>query len=82
MQRDALPVDDDTNILSAYMEAESKKHIDCVLVDEAQFLKKHHVEELVEIVDSCECPVICYGLKNDFRNELFEGSALSFDICR
>lgn len=74
MQRDALPVDDDTNILSAYMEAESKKHIDCVLVDEAQFLKKHHVEELVEIVDSCECPVICYGLKNDFRNELFEGS--------
>ena len=74
MQRDALPIDDDTNILSAYMEAEAKKHIDCVLVDEAQFLKKHHVEELVEIVDSSECPVICYGLKNDFRNELFEGS--------
>ena len=39
-----------------------------------QFLKKHHVQELVEIVDSCECPVMCYGLKNDFRNELFEGS--------
>ena len=74
MQRDAFPIDDDTNILSVYMEAEAKKHIDCVLVDEAQFLKKHHVEELVEIVDSCECPVICYGLKNDFRNELFEGS--------
>lgn len=74
MQRDAFPIEDDTNILSVYMEAESKKHIDCVLVDEAQFLKKHHVEELVEIVDSCECPVICYGLKNDFRNELFEGS--------
>ncbi len=74
MQRDAFPIDDETNILSVYMENESKKHIDCVLVDEAQFLKKHHVEELVEIVDSCECPVICYGLKNDFRNELFEGS--------
>lgn len=74
MQRSAFAVEDDTNILSVYMEAESKRHIDCVIVDEAQFLKKHHVEELVEIVDSCECPVICYGLKNDFRNELFEGS--------
>ena len=62
------------NILSVFMYEDAKKHIDCVLVDECQFLKKHHVQELVEIVDSCECPVMCYGLKNDFRNELFEGS--------
>lgn len=74
MSRDAFPVDDDTNILNVFMEADSEKHIDCVLVDEAQFLKKHHIQELVEIVDSFERPVICYGLKNDFRNELFEGS--------
>ena len=51
-----------------------RHHIDCVLVDECQFLKKHHIEELVEIVDSFNTPVLCYGLKNDFRNELFEGS--------
>ena len=74
IQRDAVPVDDETNILEIFMIENMKRMIDCVLVDEAQFLKKHHVEELVEIVDSCECPVICYGLKNDFRNELFEGS--------
>lgn len=74
MQRDAFPIDDDTNLLTVYMAAETENHIDCVLVDEAQFLKKHHVQELVEIVDSFECPVMCYGLKNDFRNELFEGS--------
>ena len=45
-----------------------------VLIDEVQFLKKHHVLELVEIVDSFEVPVLAYGLKNDFQNELFEGS--------
>ena len=36
----------------------------------------------MEIVDSCECPVMCYGLKNDFRNELFEGFLLSAGLCR
>lgn len=74
LQRSAFAIEDDTNILSVYMEMDAIHHIDCVLVDEAQFLKKHHVQELVEIVDSCECPVMCYGLKNDFKNELFEGS--------
>lgn len=74
LTRPAIPIFDETNILEVYMEASMAQTIDCVLIDEAQFLKKHHVQELVEIVDSCECPVMCYGLKNDFRNELFEGS--------
>ena len=74
VQRVALIVKDDTNILSLYLRENEKRKIDCVLIDECQFLKKHHVQELVEIVDSCEVPVLAYGLKNDFRNELFEGS--------
>ena len=74
VQREATIVRDDTNILELFMKENERKHIDCVLVDESQFLRKHHIEELVEIVDSCNTPVICYGLKNDFRNELFEGS--------
>ena len=74
IQRDALIIKDDTNILELFMRENSKKKIDCVLIDECQFLKKHHIQELVEIVDSCDTPVLCYGLKNDFRNELFEGS--------
>ena len=74
VQREALIVKDDTNILSLYLRENEKRKIDCVLIDECQFLKKHHVQELVEIVDSCEVPVLAYGLKNDFRNELFEGS--------
>ena len=74
VQREAIVVNDDTNILELYMRENEKHKIDCVLIDECQFLKKHHVQELVEIVDSCEVPVLAYGLKNDFRNELLEGS--------
>lgn len=46
----------------------------CILVDEAQFLTSHHIEELCEIADEADVPVIAYGLKNDFKNELFPGS--------
>ena len=74
ISREAIAINDDTNILELFMKENRKNSIDCVLVDECQFLKKHHVQELVEIVDSCEVPVLAYGLKNDFKNELFEGS--------
>jgi len=74
LSRDAIAVSEETNILQMFLEEDAKGKVDCVLVDECQFLKKHHVQELVEIVDSCDVPVLAYGLKNDFRNELFEGS--------
>ncbi len=56
------------------MEKETIREYDCVIVDEAQFAKKEQVEFLVSIVDRLFVPVICYGLRTDFRNELFEGS--------
>lgn len=54
------------------------KNIDCILVDEAQFLQKHHVIELTDIVDTLKIPVICYGLRADFQDNLFPGSAALF----
>ena len=48
--------------------------LDCVLVDEAQFLGKAQVWQLSEVVDALRVPVLCYGLRTDFRGELFEGS--------
>lgn len=74
IQREATIVNDETNIIELFIEENQKKKIDCVLVDECQFLQKHHVQELVELVDSFDVPVLAYGLKNDFKNELFEGS--------
>ena len=46
----------------------------CVLVDEAQFLRKPQVWQLSEVVDGLRIPVLCYGLRTDFQGELFEGS--------
>ena len=48
--------------------------LDCVLVDEAQFLTKAQAWQLSEVVDALRIPVLCYGLRTDFRGELFEGS--------
>lgn len=48
--------------------------INCILVDESQFLTREHVIQLSEIADYFKIPVMCYGLKNDFQNRLFEGS--------
>ncbi|MBO7688883.1 MAG: thymidine kinase [Kiritimatiellae bacterium] len=48
---------------------------DCVIVDEAQFCTKEQVARLTDICDSLDVPVICYGLRTDFRREPFEGSA-------
>lgn len=48
--------------------------LDCVLVDEAQFLRKAQVWQLTDVVDVLQVPVLAYGLRTDFRGELFEGS--------
>ena len=48
--------------------------IDCVLIDECQFLTKEQVYQLTEVVDKLNIPVLCYGLRSDFRGELFAGS--------
>ena len=47
---------------------------DCMIVDEAQFCSKEQVEFMVHLVDDCNLPVICYGLRADLRNNLFPGS--------
>lgn len=49
--------------------------VDCVFVDEAQFLTKAQVWQLARAVDDLGVPVMCYGLRVDFRGELFPGSA-------
>ena len=53
----------------------------CLLVDEAQFLKKAQVWQLTDIVDKLDVPVLAYGLRTDFRGELFEGSQYLLAWC-
>lgn len=63
--------------LLAMIEADirTQGELNCVLVDEAQFLTKAQVWQLSEVVDALHVPVLCYGLRTDFQGELFEGSA-------
>ncbi len=62
--------------LLALVEADIAAHGDlhCVLVDEAQFLGREQVWQLSDVVDRLHIPVLAYGLRTDFRGELFEGS--------
>ncbi|KWS05790.1 thymidine kinase [Lysobacter capsici] len=62
--------------LEALIRADIAAHgaLHCVLVDEAQFMTRSQVWQLSEIVDQLRIPVLCYGLRTDFRGELFEGS--------
>ena len=65
--------DDDLERL-AREEIATRGSLHCVLVDEAQFLSKAQAWQLTGIVDALGIPVLAYGLRTDFRGELFEGS--------
>lgn len=52
----------------------ARQPLHCVLVDESQFLTREQVRALSDVVDNMDIPVLCYGLRTDFRGELFVGS--------
>lgn len=56
------------------MKPEVLKSYACIIVDEAQFLTREEVRYLTYLVDDLNIPVICYGLRADFKGELFPGS--------
>ena len=60
---------------------DSKKPIHCILVDEAEFLEECQIDELTDIVDYLDIPVICHGLRADFRTNLFPGSKRLFELA-
>lgn len=70
-----LLINDEQNIYEEIKKWEDNKYkIDCILVDEVQFLKSHQIDELFEIAVCLDIPVICYGLRTDFKMQGFEGS--------
>ena len=65
----------DINLFDAIIQELLKRKLNCILVDEAQFLTRDHVLQLCRIADQLSIPVLCYGLRTDFLGELFPGSA-------
>ena len=74
LEAEAVDVDASINLLDLVQNASETQPIDCVLVDEAQFLSSDQVDQLTEIVDALTIPVLAYGLRTDFLGALFEGS--------
>lgn len=75
LEADAHVFDPDTDLHKAILADHERAPIACVLVDEAQFLTARQVHQLARICDESGIPVLCYGLRTDFRGALFEGSA-------
>ena len=65
----------------ANVEVNGAPKIDCVIVDEAQFLTREQVDNLSDIVDKHNIPVMCYGLKTDFQGNAFPGSARLLELA-
>jgi len=74
LEAEALVFTDTTDLLELTRTELERHSIHCVLVDEAQFLKREQVYQLSEVVDQLGIPVLCFGLRTDFQGELFEGS--------
>lgn len=56
------------------MSEDEIRQYDCIIVDEVQFATPEQIDFLSDIVDFCDVPVVCYGLRADFKNNLFPGS--------
>ena len=63
-----------TNIYKDISKLSDKVSVDCLLIDEAQFLTKDQVKQLGIIVDKLDIPVMTFGIRTDFQGNLFEGS--------
>lgn len=72
---DAEVFDSDTNIYHNVKAHIENSKLDCILIDESQFLSKEQVRQLTKIVDELNIPVLAYGLRTDFQGETFAGSA-------
>ncbi len=74
LQAEAELYKGDDNIYQRIAARHCDKAVDAVFIDEAQFLTKPQVRQLVEVVDELDIPVLAYGLRTDFLGETFEGS--------
>ncbi|PLK24525.1 thymidine kinase [Porphyrobacter sp. TH134] len=70
-----------TDLWAAISAAHKVQPLDCVMVDEAQFLTADQVWQLARLADEGGIPVLCYGLRTDFQGELFPGSAVLLGIA-
>ncbi|MDQ8195203.1 thymidine kinase [Coraliomargarita sp. SDUM461004] len=75
LSKNATPFQPEDDLFTCIHGIHQSKTLGCVLIDEAQFLTRAQVEQLAQITDDFGIPVLCYGLRTDFKGNLFPGSA-------
>ena len=81
LESEAQRFHSDTDLWADVGAVHAVEPLDCVLVDEAQFLEPAQVWQLARLADEAGIPVLCYGLRTDFQGELFPGSAVLLGIA-
>ena len=81
LESDAHKFTPETDLWTTISAAHKVQPLDCVLVDEAQFLSPDQVWQLARLADEAGIPVLCYGLRTDFQGALFPGSAVLLGIA-
>lgn len=78
LEAEALPVSPEDDIRELY-----RKHMDVnvIIVDECQFLTPDQIDQLRELVNECSIPVMCFGLRTDFRTKAFPGSLRLLELA-
>lgn len=74
LSMDAHIFNPDFNFINHINQLKSQNKLNCVLIDEAQFLTKQQVRQLTTVVDELDIPVLAFGLRTDFLGETFQGS--------
>ena len=72
-------IDSDAEIYESFKE--NKETFDVIITDECQFFTQKQIDEMRRIVDEFSVPVMCFGLRTDFKTKLFPGSARLFEIA-
>ena len=79
--RSRIGLEDPCEFAEEFLEQYSGEHYDCIIVDEVQFLAAEVIDRLSDLVDTYGITVICYGLRTDFKSELFPGAKRLMELA-
>ena len=81
LMAEAEAISQTEDLLERFKAMRETTAVDVIICDECQFLTGEQVDQLKYIADYCDVPVLCFGLRADFRTQLFEGSKRLFEIA-
>ena len=78
---EAFALKKEDSVIGLYREQKKMRDVDVIICDECQFLTEDQVNEMKDLADLYDVPVLCFGLRADFQTMLFPGSKRLFEIA-